>query len=87
MVAVVPWQALIDDALTNPADDLNVSTESATCASCHDSAEAREHMEVVGSGVFSLTQGAISSSVFENCGGCHGPFEFKDVADVHQVSP
>jgi OmcA/MtrC family decaheme c-type cytochrome len=78
-------QPAIDQALEDPADDLNVSPETASCASCHDSAEAMEHMEVVGRGVFDQTQPVIHNTVWEDCGGCHGPHEFKDVATVHQL--
>jgi OmcA/MtrC family decaheme c-type cytochrome len=79
-------QGLIELALADPADDLNVSPESVVCGSCHDSAESLEHIEIVGSGGIGLTQAQIDGSVFENCGGCHGPFEFMDVAEVHRLS-
>jgi OmcA/MtrC family decaheme c-type cytochrome len=81
------FQNLIDQALADPSDDLNISPEAAACASCHDTQEARDHMEVVGSGAFDLTQGEITASVFEDCGGCHGPQEFKDVDLVHDLIP
>jgi len=80
-------QGLIEEALHDPADDLNVSPEAAACESCHDSAEAKDHMELVGRGVFDRTQEEITSSVFEDCGGCHGPFEFIDVGTVHELLP
>lgn len=78
-------QHAIEEALHDPADDLNASPETATCYSCHDSGQAMEHMEIVGRGTFSQTQGDISNNVWEDCGGCHGPHEFKDVADVHRL--
>jgi len=81
------FQNLIDDALADPADDLNISPETAACASCHDSAEAMEHMELVGNGMFDQTQADISTWVFEDCGGCHGPLEFKDVDRLHDLIP
>ncbi len=80
-------QNQIDQALADPTDDLNISPETAACASCHDSAQARDHMELVGGGVFDLTQADIGNTVFEDCGGCHGPLEFKDVDAVHDVIP
>jgi len=78
-------QEAMEHALRDASDDLNVSAETAACASCHDSPEAMDHMGLVGKGVFGETQDFIDEFVFEDCGGCHGPHEFKDVAEVHDL--
>lgn len=54
----------------DPADDLNISPEAATCHSCHDGAQS--HMEILGDAVFDQTQDVIDSTVFEACDQCHG---------------
>lgn len=74
----------IQNALDNPADDIKISREASTCYSCHDQDNAVQHMRFVGHGDIG-TEAYLERSVFEDCGGCHGPSEFKDVAKVHKL--
>jgi OmcA/MtrC family decaheme c-type cytochrome len=75
-----------DNALASRADDLNISADAATCYSCHDTAIAQEHMEIVGNASFDLTESAIAGASGEICQACHGPGEFLAVDEVHSLS-
>ena len=72
------------DDHTDPADDTVVTPAAAACASCHDDAEARAHMESQG-GSFATTQAAIDSGeVVETCSVCHGEGRANDAWVTHQ---
>lgn len=71
---------------TDPGDDVVVSPVTAVCSSCHDRAEAAQHMLDHG-GSFSTRQSALASGqVSENCTACHGPGESSDTGEVHDLS-
>ena len=56
----------------------------AVCASCHDGAVARVHMQDPGSGgTFSATQSTLNAAVTENCTFCHGDGKVFDVKAMH----
>jgi len=59
--APAAWQALattIDtgDDVTDPSDDLNVSSTASVCASCHDGRPARTHMLLHGASFMALDE-------------------------------
>ena len=71
---------------TDPADNLRVSPTAAVCASCHDGAVARLHMQDPASGgSFSSTQAGLASANGEACILCHGDGRVFDVKTVHGV--
>lgn len=69
----------------DPSDDTVITPATATCSSCHDSAEAIAHMTINGAS-FNTTQAAIDSgSVQETCNVCHGTGRDSDVSTVHDI--
>jgi OmcA/MtrC family decaheme c-type cytochrome len=73
------------DERQDPTDDMVTTPATAVCASCHDDALAKSHMESNG-GNFSTSQAAIDSGeVIEECAVCHGSGRNSDVAKVHGV--
>jgi len=86
-----------DGSATDPTDDNNFSPESAVCVACHDDDVAKQHMAVRSDSPISFgngyllnpdpfgdpdTQDRIDMNA-ENCGFCHRPGGFVDVAEVH----
>ena len=70
---------------TDPADNLRISPTAAVCASCHDDALAKSHMQDPNmGGSFSALQAAINATS-EHCVLCHGVGSFADVQTVHGV--
>lgn len=56
----------------DPADDVVTSPQAAVCASCHDSATAKTHMELNGAS-FATSQADVDAGVvLEQCSVCHG---------------
>jgi OmcA/MtrC family decaheme c-type cytochrome len=71
---------------TDPSDNLRITPTAAVCSSCHDSAQAKTHMQnAVNGGNFSATQAAIKAATEEACSFCHGPGKAIDVQVVHGV--
>ena len=76
--------------LADPEDDLNITSNTSACGSCHASAFAESHM-IVNGGNFSAQQtndGAISfpageQTFVETCTTCHAPGNDGDVARAH----
>lgn len=67
----------------DPTDDTVVSPQAAVCASCHDGAVARAHMESNGAH-FATTQADVDSgAVLEQCAICHGSGRTYSVKTVH----
>ncbi len=70
-------------SLPNEYDtDIVRTPYSAACASCHDAAAAKAHMNLNG-GVVDGTRAAAKASV-ESCATCHGPGKTYDAAAVHR---
>jgi OmcA/MtrC family decaheme c-type cytochrome len=70
----------------DPTDNLRTSPTVAVCASCHDNAVARLHMQDPGSGgTFSATQANLNAGAGEGCTLCHGDGKVLDVKTVHGV--
>ena len=71
---------------TDPADNLRISPTAAVCSSCHDSTDAKLHMESsTGGASFSATQLELDGAVGEICSICHGLGKSYDVKTVHDV--
>ena len=71
---------------TDASDNLRISPTAAVCASCHDGAVAKLHMQDPGSGGnFSATQATLIGTVVEGCTICHGEGRVFDVKKVHGV--
>ena len=67
-----------------PEEHTVITPASAVCASCHDGAEPRAHMEGFG-GNFATTQAAIDDGeVVETCNTCHGEGRSEDAWEAHQ---
>lgn len=64
----------------DPTNDLKITPTVSVCSSCHDSSEARRHMERNG-GSFSIA--ASQALGREKCANCHGKGKEKDVYKVH----
>ncbi|WP_284614833.1 OmcA/MtrC family decaheme c-type cytochrome [Aquabacterium humicola] len=70
---------------TDAADNLRTSPTVAVCASCHDGAVAKLHMQdPANGGRFGATQSALASNT-EACTLCHGEGRVFDVKTVHRV--
>lgn len=68
------------------ADNLRASPTAAVCASCHDGAVARLHMQDASAGgTFSATQATLNAGAGESCTFCHGEGRVFDVKSVHGV--
>ncbi|TSA10553.1 MAG: OmcA/MtrC family decaheme c-type cytochrome [Betaproteobacteria bacterium] len=71
----------------DPADNLRITPTAAVCASCHDGASAKSHMQTAFNGAnFSATQTAIKAAAEENCSFCHGAGKSIDVKTIHGVN-
>ena len=69
-------------------DDRAVTPNTSACSGCHDSPEARSHMELNG-GSFDATKtatGALAGDTIETCGVCHGSGRAADVKEAHDVA-
>ena len=66
----------------NPANDLRISPIAAVCSGCHDTSDARSHMQSRG-GSFGVVQSVLEGK--EQCATCHGPGGEKSVRRVHEV--
>ena len=72
--------------IADPLDDRVVSPTAATCASCHDGATTRAHMQANGAD-FDTTQLEIDTGVvLEQCEICHGSGRAEDVSAVHPIN-
>ncbi|MET0068078.1 MAG: OmcA/MtrC family decaheme c-type cytochrome [Candidatus Thiodiazotropha sp.] len=75
------------DSLVDPLLLPVISPKAASCAGCHDSAAAREHMVSIGDAAFDMNQQDVllDGRVFERCDECHGVSGAVDVKSVHHV--
>ena len=72
--------------IADPLDDHVVSPTAATCASCHDGATTRAHLQANGAD-FDTTQLEIDTGVvLEQCEICHGSGRAEDVSAVHPIN-
>jgi OmcA/MtrC family decaheme c-type cytochrome len=72
---------------STPLGDVAMSPASSACSACHNSATAKQHMELNG-GTFNAVKDAGSSIPalpHEECGLCHGPGRAVDVKVEHKV--
>ena len=71
---------------SDAADNLRITPTAAVCASCHDNAVARLHMQdAFNAANFSATQATIAAAAPEACTFCHGAGRVLDVKTVHGV--
>ena len=66
----------------NPEDTI-VAPFAASCASCHDGAVAKSHMDIMGAKI-GVSRAGWSSGEVESCAICHGPGADFDTVKMHK---